>query len=230
MVARCLQASSAKSKASSTPSWRLPPGTSSSCSRIAATSAPWPSLPGSTTSRNLVSPASWLRPERFLRLGKLDDVRRAGTQTRPHEYRLPVGDYAIMYMTIDFGRLQFNVRPADSIRSAAESAEQPPLSSPLKIRKDAPCVLTFADRPTVTFTQPAKEAHYKPGDAVSIEAHLIDPTLNVLMGGRRPGGYKERLRHRPKWRKDRRTGALSPGLRHRLHRQRKLANGKMPFG
>ncbi len=56
------------------------------------------------------------------------------------------------------------------------------MTYPLKIRKGEPYVLCFSERAEVLFVSPAKETRIKPGDELTVEAVLIDPKLDVVIG------------------------------------------------
>ena len=53
----------------------------------------------------------------------------------------------------------------------------------MKIRKDAPFVLDFANKPDVVFASPAKDRIARPGDEVEVKAVLVDPVLDIMIRG-----------------------------------------------
>ena len=53
----------------------------------------------------------------------------------------------------------------------------------IKIRKDKPLVLDFANKPRVLFASPAKDKTFKPGDEIQVKAVLIDPVCDFMIRG-----------------------------------------------
>ena len=93
---------------------------------------------------------------------------------------VPVGDYTPGDLAVDYGPLHFVIvgnRYVDG-----EPYGSGPMTYPLKIRKGEPYVLCFSERAEVLFVSPAKETRIKPGDELTVEAVLIDPKLDVVIG------------------------------------------------
>ena len=119
--------------------------------------------------------------ERFLLLGSLT-ITRPGRE-KPHNHRLPVGNYRALFLAVDFGPLSLAASPADRIIATAGTGQPPLLAYPIKVRKDKPCTLDFSTKPTVIFTSPRGEQTFKPGDTVRFEAFLVEPAWNLMIGG-----------------------------------------------
>lgn len=99
---------------------------------------------------------------------------------KAREQRLPVGDYWPMRLEVGFGRLQLDLSPNRySLKGDRPEPKTPSFSIP--IRKDKPCVLDFARKPTVAFVSPTRDAKIHPGDEIEIEAVLVDPVLDLMV-------------------------------------------------
>jgi len=149
------------------------------------------------------------------------------------EHRLPVGDYKIGYLAVEFGPLSFAVRSADDLIVSPEQRRQEPLVYPIKIRKDKPCILDFSAKPTVTFANPRGDQTFKPGDTVKIEAFLVDPALNLLIGSltctsKEVG--KEGFTTDKEGKRGPVPRSLDPTVEITNSAGEKIADGKMPFG
>ena len=157
-----------------------------------------------------------------------------GEEALSPTHRLPVGDYRVYVLSMDFGRLTFTLRSLDEawIRMG-RSGRQPPLF-PIKIRADKPCVLDFSATPVVRFASPGKGQTFKPCETVKIEALLIDPDLDVLFGGITDTTvkvgeltYKDgqgKTITRPRY------AVLDPTVEITDSSGKKVADGTMPFG
>lgn len=147
------------------------------------------------------------------------------------EVLVPTGDYYPENLRVRLGRLEFNVsnnRHADGRRRGAEGTRYA-----LAIRKDKPFVLDFSNKPAVLFTDPAKDARFKPGQEVDVRAVLIDPVLDLVIGGLADvSGTADAVT-----KGDEGTGS-GAAVRRWLHPMvvitdgsgRKVAEGVMPFG
>ncbi len=94
---------------------------------------------------------------------------------------VPVGDYAPATLDISYGSLEMEI---SSIRHSDGESPQAdmPLTYPLQIRKNKPLVLDFGDQPEVLFVAPARDARIKVGETLAINAVLVDPKLNIMVG------------------------------------------------
>jgi hypothetical protein len=153
---------------------------------------------------------------------------------KPGEYHLPVGDYRVDNLNIDFGRLSIFARCADSPRYYPDQYGQRPATFPIKIRKDKPCVLDFSTKPTVAFVTPSGNQTFKPGDTVKLEAFLVDPELGVVFGGlndttKKVGEYKYKDEKGNEIAMPR-YASLDPTVEITDSSGKKVADGIMPFG
>ena len=99
-------------------------------------------------------------------------------ETLPRSYKVPVGDYMLPTIIVQYGRLRFNAR-------MSSVAAPPGKSSPyaVQIRKDKPFVLAFSGKPEVNFMSPNKNQSFKPGDDVYIGAMLNEPGQGIQITG-----------------------------------------------
>ncbi len=116
-------------------------------------------------------------------------LNMASSRTKPDdkkmaECKLPVGDYASFYMTINYGGLQVGVSNNyySQNRAAAGSTEQHAPQG-VQIREDKPFVLDFSGKPEVTFQAPPADKPIKLGTDVRIATVLIDPKSDILLRG-----------------------------------------------
>jgi len=99
-------------------------------------------------------------------------------ETLPRSYKVPVGDYTLPTVIVQYGRLRFNAR-------MSSVAAPPGKSSPyaVQIRKDKPFVLAFSGKPEVNFMSPNKNQSFKPGDDIYIGAMLNEPGQGIQITG-----------------------------------------------
>jgi hypothetical protein len=99
-------------------------------------------------------------------------------ETLPRSYQVPVGDYTLPTVIVQYGRLRFNAR-------MSSVAAAPGKSSPyaVQIRKDKPFVLAFSGKPEVNFMSPNKSQSFKPGDDIYIGAMLNEPGQGIQITG-----------------------------------------------
>ncbi len=153
---------------------------------------------------------------------------------KPGECHLPVGDYRVEILSIDFGRLSLFVRSADSPRYYPEQYGQRPATFPIKIRKDKPYLIEFAAKPTIAFVSPGGGQAFKPGDTVKVEAFLVAPDLNVVLAGlddtSTKVGEDTYTDENGKKVAVPRYASIEPTVVISDSSGKKLANGTMPFG
>ena len=118
-------------------------------------------------------------------------LNMASSRTKPDdkkmaECKLPVGDYASFYMTINYGGLQVGVSNNyySQNRAAAGSTEQHAPQG-VQIREDKPFVLDFSGKPEATFQAPPADKPIKLGTDVRIATVLIDPKSDILLRANR---------------------------------------------
>lgn len=94
---------------------------------------------------------------------------------------LPIGDYAPAFLTINYGPMLVVI--SDNYHSDGKPRDRGgrPQVYGIKIRKDKPFVLDFANKPEVMFASPAKDCRLKPGEQLNINAVLIDPKLDIMI-------------------------------------------------
>jgi len=108
------------------------------------------------------------------------EVDKAGALKETRRCALPVGDYRVCELGINYGALEIEIsnnyhsdgKPLDMERAAAY---------PIAIRKGKPFVLDFANKPEVLFASPARGLRLKPGDTLSVKAVLTDPKLDLMI-------------------------------------------------
>ena len=135
--------------------------------------------------------------------------------------QLPVGDYFPTYLSLDFGRLRLAVSQTyHSDGKPRDRAGRAPVYG-IKIRKDKPFVLGFANKPDVLFALPAKDHRVKLGDTLEVKAVLVDSEFDVMI-----------RRISDTTRKDREGADLSldPTVTVARANGEKVAEGVMPFG
>lgn len=147
--------------------------------------------------------------------------------------RLPVGDYLPWSLKITFGLLRIelskNYRSDGKLRDRSGS----PIFYGIKIRKDKPFVLDFSNKPEIMFASPAKGHRVKLGGQLRVEAHLIDPKLDIII--RRLEDItrkqkKEYLTSNGQKRTSKQVMSLEPKVFITRADGEKVAEGVMPFG
>jgi hypothetical protein len=151
-------------------------------------------------------------------------------KTLPRQYKVPVGDYQPVSLTIQYGRLRFACRPSTDYLPAV-SSKSPAFS--VQVRKDKPCVLEFSGKPEVVFLGPPKNQSFKPGGQVAIRAMLSEPWQKIMITGlwdttKKTGDLKYRLGGEevtvPEY------ARLDPQIVIRNAAGEEVAQGRMPFG
>lgn len=142
---------------------------------------------------------------------------------------LPVGDYLARFLTIEYGRLRFDVsnnfhsdgRPRDKISRP---------DHPIKIRKDRPFVLDFSNPPEVLFARPARDQAIERGDELEVTAVLTVPSADVMIRRLEDTSRTQIQVDEPKGRLPNRPFSLEPVVTIRNSSGKTVAEGKMPFG
>ena len=128
-------------------------------------------------------------------------------------FRLPVGDYTPLLMSVSYDALSCLIlrnRHADGL--VGGRARQGPAIYAVQIREDKPFVLDFSGQPQVVFASPARGHRVKPGSDLEVKAVLIDPSLDVMF--RRIG----------------RDDSFNPRVVIKRSNGEIVAEGVMPFG
>ena len=149
------------------------------------------------------------------------------------QHKVPVGDYSPMMLQAKVGKVDVSLRQNWYSAQAPGGRSTPPGPS-IQIRKDKPVVLDFAQRPKVVFMDPAAQKPVKAGDTVLVRALLIEPTLDLIIGGLEdrsrkvgelrtmgPDGNPMTLP---------RFASLDPDIVITDSKGKEVAKGKMPFG
>ncbi len=109
------------------------------------------------------------------------DPTTPGTkQEKLPECEVPVGDYLPAYLTIEYGHLRLGISDSYHTEGKPRDMERRRTYG-MKIRKDAPFVLDFTNKPDVVFASPAKDKTARPGDEVEVKAVLVDPVLDIMI-------------------------------------------------
>lgn len=128
-------------------------------------------------------------------------------------FRLPVGDYAPLFMNVSYDAMSCLIlrnRHADGL--VGGRAQQGPAIYAIQIREDKPFVLDLSGKPQVVFASPPRDHRVKLGGALEVKAVLIDPTLDVMF--RRIG----------------RDDSFNPRVVIKRSNGEIVAEGVMPFG
>ncbi len=105
-----------------------------------------------------------------------DDLPGANQQCR-----IPVGDYYPAIGRAEIGDLRVGFSNNYHPRAPGQSTGHAPLYC-IAIRAEKPYVLDFANKPVVLFTQPQADARVRAGDEIKVEAVLVDPVLDIMIG------------------------------------------------
>jgi hypothetical protein len=153
---------------------------------------------------------------------------------RPRQMRLPVGDYAAVYLRVNFGSLVVDLSSNSYDTSRPQSRRRRPPTHAIQIRKDKPFVMDFSHEPQVLFLSPVMNRTYRPGQKIQLTAVLLDPGLDLMVRdledtGRQVGGrtVRNELGKRvtvPRY------ASLDPTVSIRDSSGREIVKGKMPFG
>jgi hypothetical protein len=99
-------------------------------------------------------------------------------ETLPRSYQVPVGDYTLPTVIVQYGRLRFNARV---LPSSGQTVRSSPYA--VQIRKDKPFVLAFSGKAEIKFMSPEKSQSFKPGDSIYIGAMLNEPGEGMQITG-----------------------------------------------
>ncbi len=106
------------------------------------------------------------------------DAFTKGWPVPTEECVLPVGDYALTSLSLDYGRLHLAIVPNRHADGAPRQGRKPAYK--IRIRKGRPFVLDFSNKPEVLFASPAKRTRVKRGETAEIKAVLTDPSLGIM--------------------------------------------------
>ncbi|MGA2797354.1 MAG: hypothetical protein ABSE63_07250 [Thermoguttaceae bacterium] len=108
---------------------------------------------------------------------------KSGELQAVSEWQVPVGDYAVYFLTIHYDTFTIDLRSNSHSDGMLWNRRGRPRLFPVQIRKDKPFVLELANKPEFYFTGLDEEEAYKPGEAVFFRAVLIEPVLDILFRG-----------------------------------------------
>ncbi len=128
-------------------------------------------------------------------------------------YRLPVGDYAVEMLSINYDALNCLVlRNSHEDGRPGGRASQGPSAYAIRIREDKPFALDLSGRPQVLFAAPGKDQRFAPSEQLEVKAVLTDPQLDIMFRMVNQGG------------------PLNPKVTIRRANGQIVAEGTMPFG
>ena len=117
--------------------------------------------------------------------------QKTPAQEYAQEYEAPAGDYCLSLVSVQYGRLKIEL--SDNYHADGEPRAVHRIRNYfVKIRKDKPLVLDFANKPRVLFASPAKDKTFKPGDEIQVKAVLIDPVCDFMIRGLDDSSRKEK--------------------------------------
>jgi hypothetical protein len=177
---------------------------------------------GSRTVRDLKLSGSLTARDQGVAVGDLDEN---GWNQPVEQWELPVGDYTVNYLSVQFGEL--NVTLSYNYHSVGKRRERDrPLTYGIAIRKEKPFVFDFSNKPAVMFASPAQEQRLKRGEELKLYAVLTDPGLDLMIRGlaeRKPAGDNPPTGAS-------RPGSLDPKVTIRRANGELVTSGVMPFG
>jgi hypothetical protein len=187
--------------------------------------------PGDGEVDRLGAVGSFTSEEALLTLGSRID--RYLTE-KPRRQQLPVGDYLPTYLYVDYGDL---IIPFSSNRYPIDRPEDWQNKAPtfcVKIRKDKPFALDFAEKPAVVFLTPTKDEVLRPGSTVALRAVLVDPALDLMIRDLQDTTQKVGELNTVDEQGERitvpRYASLDPDVVITNSAGEEVAGGKMPFG
>jgi hypothetical protein len=148
------------------------------------------------------------------------------------KYKVPVGDYYPLYLSIDYGRVSLQVSDNYHADGLPRSWDRP-RNCFIKIRQERPFVLDFSHKPAVVFASPAKDATFKPGDEVSVKAVLVDPACDIMIRGLADTSRKKKETYKTSDGKEQsyeQPLSLDPIVTITDAAGKNVAQGPMPFG
>lgn len=168
----------------------------------------------------------------LLSLGKADF---GPNPEKSRQFRLPVGDYRPLFLTLQMGRVTVNLFQNQDRGCGGSGAKELSFPYPIKIRKDKPFVLEFSGKPVFVFNSPAQGVKFASPPQIEVEAMLTDPTLGVMIRGMvdRSRKIQDRKLHDengmavidyPEY------ASLEPVVTIKDSSGKEVASGKMPFG
>ena len=103
---------------------------------------------------------------------------------------LPVGDYALEYCELEVGPIYVDIRGNTNSDGVPDDGKNHPLRYFVEIRKDRPFTFELPKTLDVLFANPARDAHLKPGDTLSVKAGLVDPVHDLTVTSMRDSRRK----------------------------------------
>ncbi|MGD0382013.1 MAG: hypothetical protein ABSA77_00735 [Thermoguttaceae bacterium] len=138
--------------------------------------------PGPRDIKNFSAAGSLTSLASAVQVGKFEGGK-SGELQPVSEWQAPVGDYAVLFLTIHYDALTIDIRCNSHSDGKLFNRRGQPRLLPVHIRKDEPFVLELANKPEFYFTGLEKDPPYKPGEAVFFRAVLIEPVLDILFRG-----------------------------------------------
>ncbi|MBA7674804.1 hypothetical protein ES703_83029 [subsurface metagenome] len=156
-----------------------------------------------------------------------------GRLTSAKSCRLPVGDYLPWSLKITFGLLRIEVSKNYHSDGKPRNRGGSSLFYGIKIRKDKPFVLDFSNKPEIMFASPSKGHRVKLGGQLRVEAHLIDPKLDIIIRRLEDITRKQKIEYvtsKGQKRTSKQVMSLEPKVLITHANGEKVAEGAMPFG
>ncbi len=138
--------------------------------------------PGSRAINNFSAEGSLTSLASAVQVGK-PAGGKSGELQAVSEWQVPVGDYAVYFLTIHYDTFTIDLRSNSHSDGKLWNRRGRPRLLPVQIRKDKPFVLELAHKPEFYFTGLEKDPTYKPGEVVFFRAVLIEPVLDILFRG-----------------------------------------------
>lgn len=138
--------------------------------------------PGPRDIKNFTALGSLTSLESAVQVGK-PSGRISGEIQPVSEWQVPVGDYAVYFLTIHYDAFTIDLRSNSHSDGKLWNRRGRPRLLLIQIRKDKPFVLELANKPEFYFSGMKKERTYKPDEEVYFRAVLIEPVLDILFSG-----------------------------------------------
>jgi hypothetical protein len=153
-----------------------------------------------------------------------------GRPTEVSRCQLPVGDYLLEFLTLQFGRLRIQLSQNYHSEGKRQSRDGRPSVYGITIRKGQPFALDFSNQPEVMFTSPTNSQRIKVDDTLTVAAVLVDPKLDIMIRHLDDTSHKQTKDAEGKPLGYERNLSLDPTVIITRANGNKVAEGVMPFG
>jgi len=104
-----------------------------------------------------------------------------GLPVKTKQCKIPVGEYYPNNLNIEYGKFSMSIHQNSLSDGYSNDRQGKQFVYGIKITKDKPFIFDFPNKPEILFSSLKKDKKYKLGETVSVNTHLIDPVMDMVL-------------------------------------------------